>query len=113
METQMHGIDGAATAADEARPVKEIAGDLGSAAVELYKRVDLARQIQEHPYRTLAIAAGLGYVIGGGLFTPLTRHLLGVGMRVAVLPALQSSLLAGAGIDPEALQSEGDNPFGL
>ena len=108
METQMHGIDGAPTAGDGARPVKEIASDLGSAAAELYRRVDLGRQLQEHPYRTLLLAAGVGYVIGGGLFTPLTRHLLGVGMRVAVLPALQSSLLAQAGLHEGA---EGQSPF--
>lgn len=74
------------------RSVRDIASELGDAAVELYERVDIGRQVQEHPYRTLAVAAGVGYVLGGGLFTPLTGALVRVGMRAMLLPMLQSTL---------------------
>lgn len=78
------------------RSVSEIASEIGEAAMELYERLDIGRQLQEHPYRTLAVAAGIGYVLGGGLFTPLTGALVRVGARAALLPLLQSTL-AGRG----------------
>lgn len=74
------------------RSVGEIAQDLGNVASELFDRVDIGRELQEHPYRTLAIAAGIGYVLGGGLFTPLTGSLLRVGMRVAMLPMVTNAM---------------------
>ena len=77
------------------RSVGEIASEIGSAAAELYDRLDIWRQLQEHPYRTLAVAAGIGYVLGGGLFTPLTGALVRVGARAALLPLLQSTLAGG------------------
>src|SRR5690606_32068961 len=78
------------------RSVAELASELGSTAAALYERLDLPRQMREHPYRTLAVAAGVGYVLGGGLFTPLTAALVRVGARAALLPVLQSSILAAA-----------------
>jgi hypothetical protein len=74
------------------RPVADIAGDLGEAARELYERFDLRREVDEHPYRTVLVAAGVGYVLGGGLFSPLTRHLLRLGFRVALVPMAKSLL---------------------
>ncbi len=73
------------------RSMSELAQDLGSTAAELYERLDIARQIQEHPYRTLAIAAGVGYVLGGGLFTPLTGTLVRLGSRAMLLPMMQAA----------------------
>ena len=74
------------------KSVGEIAGEIAEAAAELYERLDIGRQLQEHPYRTLAIAAGIGYVLGGGLFTPLTGTLLRIGARAAMLPMLQNTI---------------------
>lgn len=74
------------------RSVSELASELGSTAAELYERLDVARQLQEHPYRTLAIAAGVGYVLGGGLFTPLTGTLVRMGSRAMLLPMMQAAL---------------------
>ena len=74
------------------RSVSELAQELGSTATELYERLDIARQIQEHPYRTLAIAAGVGYVLGGGLFTPLTGTLVRIGSRAMLLPMMQAAM---------------------
>lgn len=82
------------------RRVGEIAADLGSNARELYRRLDLSRELQDHPYRTLALAAAAGYVLGGGLFTPLTGHALRVGLRLALLPMAQAAFLGGQG-EPE------------
>ncbi len=41
-------------------------------------------RLTQQPYATLAIAAGFGYVLGGGLPTFLTRTLLLAGGRLAV-----------------------------
>lgn len=49
--------------------------------------------IQRHPYQSLFIAAGVGYVLGGGLFTRLTYNALRVGVRVGAMPAVQRELL--------------------
>jgi len=75
---------------DRSRTVQQIASDVGNAASELYSKLDLGRELREHPYRTLAIAAGVGYVVGGGLFTPITAGLLRVGVRAMAIPAFQA-----------------------
>ena len=44
----------------------------------------LRDRLERQPYATLAVAAGVGYVLGGGLPTALVRVLVGVGGRLAV-----------------------------
>lgn len=44
----------------------------------------LRDRLERQPYATLALAAGVGYVLGGGLPTALVRVLIGVGGRLAV-----------------------------
>ena len=50
----------------------------------------LARQTREHPGRFVAAAVGVGYVLGGGLFSRLTARIVGtairIGLRTALLP---------------------------
>jgi hypothetical protein len=48
----------------------------------------LRDRLEHRPYTTLAAAAGIGYVLGGGLPTSLLRVLLGVGGRIAFERAL-------------------------
>lgn len=55
--------------------------------------LDLAGRMQRHPYQTLLIAAGVGYILGGGLFTRLTLNVLRVGVRMGGLPIVQRQLL--------------------
>ena len=56
----------------------------------------IGEETTSHPFRTVGLAAGAGFVLGGGLFTPLTARALGVGvrlaLRLAVLPALGRGL---------------------
>jgi hypothetical protein len=63
--------------------------DLGDA-------LDIKGRVDRHPYGTVAAALGIGYVLGGGLFTPLTARIvrLGVriGMRLAVLPLVRQEV---------------------
>lgn len=37
----------------------------------------------DHPARTVAMAVGAGYLLGGGLYSRLTGRLLGTGARLA------------------------------
>jgi hypothetical protein len=48
--------------------------------VETYVR----ERMRTHPYATLAAAAGVGYVLGGGLPSRLTAVLLALGSRMAL-----------------------------
>lgn len=79
---------------------------LEGAVADVRARVD--SQVARSPYTTLAAALGVGYVVGGGLFTPFTGRLLGgafkLALRVAVLPLLQQEL-AGAAQDALGLKA--------
>jgi len=76
------------------------------AVQELRKQIDLPRRMKTNPYATLAIAVGAGYVLGGGLFSSLTRRVFGVGLKLGLrLGALalvkqQVGLLAGDVLNP-------------
>jgi hypothetical protein len=48
----------------------------------------LRERLEERPYATLALAAGAGYVLGGGVPVALMRVLFAVGGRVAIERAL-------------------------
>ena len=82
------GVDASvAHAAEEVRPrVADIRRVVG----------DLRRQTEEHPGRAIAAAAGAGFLLGGGLFSPLTARLLGVGLRLGLRLAVLPWVLHGA-----------------
>jgi hypothetical protein len=73
---------------------------------DIKETVDLQGRANRHPYGTVAAALGIGYVLGGGLFSPLTGRLVGLGLRIglrlAVLPMLKEELFGLA----EALEGE-------
>jgi hypothetical protein len=78
------------------------------AVSELKRAAAIDERVGRHPYGTVAAALGIGYVLGGGLFTPLTSRIVALGLRIgvrlAVLPMLKDeiSLLA------DALTGEGE-----
>jgi hypothetical protein len=63
---------------------------------DLRETVDLPGRVDRHPYGTLAAALGIGYVLGGGLFTALTGRIVGLGLRVglrlALLPMIKDEI---------------------
>ena len=67
---------------------------LGPQLSALRNRLD--EETEQHPLRTVALAVGAGYVLGGGLFSKLSARLLGVGLRVglrmAFIPFVTQSL---------------------
>jgi hypothetical protein len=80
---------------EEARAFKEA---FASQAESFTKSVDLRGRVDRNPIGMVALAAGLGYVLGGGLFSPATGKLVKIGLRVALIPLLKGQLanLAGA-----------------
>jgi hypothetical protein len=85
---------------EEARAFKEA---LGESAERFVKSVDLRGRVQRHPFGMVCAAAGAGYLLGGGLFSPVTKKALRIGVRLALIPILKNALagLAGPGRQDE------------
>jgi hypothetical protein len=59
----------------------------------------LEKQVARNPYGMVAGAIGVGFVLGGGLFTRMTARIVGAGLRIglmAALPLLKGELLTAA-----------------
>ena len=67
--------------------------DARSAVADISSTLDLKNRVQRNPYGMMAAAFGVGYLLGGGLFTPLTARLVRVGVRLAALPFVKDELL--------------------
>lgn len=87
------------------------AEDAGAAMEQLYRAGSafVGREAQDRPYRVLGIAAGIGFILGGGLAWKMAGGLINVAGRIAVTRALEdwaSSAVAKAvergspGMDP-------------
>jgi len=63
---------------------------------ELKERLDIEGRVRRNPYGMVAAALGVGYVLGGGFFSPLTARLfrvaLRLGVRVAAIPFLENEI---------------------
>jgi hypothetical protein len=55
---------------------------------ELSRALDVRARLKRNPYGMVAGALGIGFVLGGGLFTRLTARIVGTGLRVALMAAL-------------------------
>jgi hypothetical protein len=75
---------------DQTRRVGNELGALADAARQALEgcRALARERLEEQPYATLAVAAGIGYVLGGGVPTTVMRLVFGVGSRLAVERAL-------------------------
>lgn len=72
--------------------VRELAGELREAAREVKAKLDLSQSIRDHPIRAVLLAAGVGYVLGGGFFTPLTGRILKLGTRALLVPIVKDQI---------------------
>lgn len=67
------------------------------AASEIKSIMDIDGRVDRHPYTMMAAAAGSGYVLGGGIFSPLTARFVGLGLRLGLrlvaIPFIQRELL--------------------
>ncbi len=76
------------------RAAASLTEELRATAADFGRALDLRGRAQRHPYLMVAAAAGLGYVLGGGLFTRSTARLLGLAGRVAAFPMVRSELVS-------------------
>jgi len=86
-------------AVEEARAFKEA---VSSKASDISASIDLRGRVQRNPIGMVCAAAGIGYLLGGGLFSPATGRLLRYGVRLALIPLLKSQLegILGGGPQP-------------
>lgn len=89
-----HDKEGRATGAlkRQLNRVEEEADDAWSRTrdtfAEVSQTLDIKGRLNRNPYGTLAAAVGVGYILGGGFFTPLTARLLRLGLKIGVRLAL-------------------------
>jgi len=81
-------------AAHKARDATQQAVDAAATkGGELLEASGLAGQTRKHPYAMVGAAFGLGYVAGGGLFSPTTARVLEIGVKLLSLPPVRNKLL--------------------
>jgi hypothetical protein len=76
---------------------------------DLGQALDLRGRVQRHPYGMVAAALGVGYVLGGGLFSSLTFRLVGLGVRLAGVPLVKNQLLGLAEAAASGFTGGGDD----
>jgi hypothetical protein len=81
------------------RTLASDAQDLAAGARSTLQQIEalLKEQVQERPYRTLLIAAGAGYVLGGGLASSLTRQAIRLALRT-IGPSMLAAALSPDGV---------------
>lgn len=91
--------------------VVEAAHDANSAINGFADAVGLTEKVEKAPYAMIAAALGVGYVVGGGLFTSTTTRLVQLGMKLAAIPQVRDRLLdvAEAAIDGVLQQAQPDD----
>lgn len=94
------------TKAELAAKLEDWAQDAGEALNEVARATGLDAKVERHPYGMLGAALGVGYVLGGGLFTPLTARLVAMGVKLARVPAVQEKLLGVAEAALDGLLAE-------
>ncbi|HZI09990.1 MAG TPA: hypothetical protein VE153_06310 [Myxococcus sp.] len=67
--------------------------DARGAVADLGQTLDLRGRVERNPYGMVAAALGVGYVLGGGLFTPMTARIIRLGVRLAALPFVKDELM--------------------
>jgi len=71
---------------------KAFGSSLNIHAQTFTESIDLRGRVERNPIGMVLAAAGIGYVLGGGLFSPMTSRLLKIGVRLALVPVIKSQL---------------------
>ena len=94
-ETKKPAAESVAQHVDKAASAARAMMDEAKASGEgLMDAVDLKGRVERSPYGMVAAALGVGYVLGGGLFTPTTARILRLGMKLAAVPLVRDELLS-------------------
>lgn len=91
--------------ADLSRQAHRLGAELNDLGDTVHDLVDGCRavareQLQHQPYVVLAVAAGVGYVLGGGLPRGVVRRLLFTGGRVMLEGAIANFAASATGSGP-------------
>jgi hypothetical protein len=89
---------------DEARA---FGSALSGSVEDLSRTLDLRGRVQRNPIGMVAAALGVGYVLGGGLFSATTGRLLRIGVRLALVPIIRSQISAFSGGSGERTSESG------
>jgi hypothetical protein len=64
----------------------------------------LRERLEQQPYETLAVVAGVGFILGGGLFTRFAARVIAASLRLGVAaafaPLLDALISSGKGSAP-------------
>jgi hypothetical protein len=86
---------------------KAFGRSLGAASTRMSDQLDLAGRVQRNPIASVLVAAGVGYVLGGGLFSRVTRDALRLGLKLAIIPFAKGQFSSLSGSD----DSRGGEPL--
>lgn len=78
---------------------RQLDSDLQHLIGEVRDKRIVQRYYEQNPYVVLAAAAGVGYIAGGGIFSPFTRRLVRIGMKAIFVPIAATQLKALTGGD--------------
>ena len=81
-------------ATPEQASLTQSADDALQSLTTLYSAVDaaLTKRMQDNPYATLAVAAGVGFVLGGGLRSPVGQLLVRLSVKTLAPPLVNAAL---------------------
>lgn len=90
------GRSPAAREKKDAAPLTATADQAVQSFAALYQQIQdtLRTQVERSPYMALGAAAGVGFIVGGGLASPLGHLLLRSSVRAFGPPLLQAALNA-------------------
>jgi hypothetical protein len=91
MSDTKQALEGAAPLV--AQELVELASDAAEALNSAVRESVLGPHVEAQPYAMVAGALGVGYVLGGGLFTPTTSRILSLGAKLLSVPMVQNQLL--------------------
>lgn len=107
--TAARAVEKVGEAASKVRDATQQAADAAvTKGSELLESSGIAGQTRKHPYPMVGAAFALGYVAGGGLFSPTTRRVLELSVKLLALPPVRDKLLdmAEAAVDAALAQTD-------
>jgi hypothetical protein len=99
-------MGGTFDAGEMAEAVSALKDQVVEAAQQASERLELERRVRENPWMVLGIAAGAGFLLGGGLW-PALRPIVKAAGRTALSPSNLVALAAAFGA-MRAAQSGGE-----
>src|SRR5687768_21777 len=77
---------------------------------QISESLDIKGRVDRHPYGMVLAAMGVGYVLGGGLFTPFTARMLRLGLKLAAIPLVKDELVGMAESAVDRISNSGGTP---